>query len=376
MTPYLPPPSLLLVSDDPASLADLTRALERRYRLQTSPFASALSQIGQGSVQVVLVHTADFTAGLALLASIRRQRRSAELPVILLAGEAAGADVAHALRQGANEVLTAPLDTEVAQARIERQLAIGRELDERQAAINALQAANDQKDQFLRIAVHDLKTPLNTIRLAQYFLRGTIGDDPSALDALDAIEETVLWMNALIEDYLDAARLRSGRAELHIEPVLVDEIVWNVVNQYALAAERKNIILQADLPEAAEAAVLADARRLLQIIANLVSNAIKYSPPGSTVTITAETRGSRVRISVADQGPGIPPEERSQLFTAFGQLSPQPTGGESSTGLGLWIVKELAEIQRAQVGVICPPDGGSIFWVEFPVAREPHRLRH
>lgn len=372
MTPYLPPPSLLLVSDDPASLADLTRALGRRCHLQTSPFASALSQIGQGSVQAVLVHTADFTTGLALLASIRRQRRSAELPVILLAGEAAGADVAHALRQGASEVLTAPLDIDVAQARIERQLAIGRELAERQAAINALQAANDQKDQFLRIAAHDLKTPLNTIRLAQYFLHGIVGDDPSALDALDAIEETVLWMNALIEDYLDTARLRSGRAELHVEPVLVDEIVWNVVNQYALAAERKNIILHSDLPETA---VLADARRLLQIIANLVSNAIKYSPPGSTVTITAEKHGSRVRISVADQGPGIPPEERSRLFTAFGQLSPQPTGGESSTGLGLWIVKELAEIQRAQVGVVCPPDGGSVFWVEFPAAREPHRLQ-
>lgn len=375
MTLYLPPSSLLLVSDGSAQLGDLLRALRSCGHIETASFAAAPDLIAQREFPLVLIYAADIAAGLALLRAIRRLPGSADRPVILLAPEATSAEVAGALRQGASDVIVGlpDLDLEVAQARIERQLAAGRALAERQATIAALQAAHDQKDQFLRIAVHDFKTPLNTIRLAQYFLRGLVGDDPHALDALDAIEETVLWMNALVEDYLDTARLRSGRAQLRVEPVLVDEIVWNVINQYALAAERKGITLHGDLPEAV---VLADARRLLQIIANLVSNAIKYSPPGSTISITTAVRGPRVRISVADQGPGIPLEERSQLFTAFGQLSPQPTGGESSSGLGLWIVKELAELQRAEVGLDCPPDGGSVFWVEFPAALEPHRLPH
>ncbi|NJL57929.1 ATP-binding protein, partial [bacterium] len=74
-----------------------------------------------------------------------------------------------------------------------------------------------------------------------------------------------------------------------------------------------------------------------------------------------------LRINVADQGPGIPPKERHLLFTEFGKLTPRPTGQESSTGLGLWIVKSLVELMNGSVGVECPPDGGSIFWVELPM---------
>jgi signal transduction histidine kinase len=75
-----------------------------------------------------------------------------------------------------------------------------------------------------------------------------------------------------------------------------------------------------------------------------------------------------VQIYVADQGPGIPPQDHDRLFTEFGKLTPRPTGGESSTGLGLWIVKHLIALQQGQVGLISPSDGGSIFWIEMPSA--------
>jgi len=110
--------------------------------------------------------------------------------------------------------------------------------------------------------------------------------------------------------------------------------------------------------------------RLHQIISNLVSNAVKYSPEGRVVTVSAELHNGNVRINVADEGPGIPEAERENLFEPFGKLSTKPTGGESSSGLGLWIVRELVALHHGKLGVESPADGGSIFWVELPAWQE------
>ena len=117
---------------------------------------------------------------------------------------------------------------------------------------------------------------------------------------------------------------------------------------------------------AAHGMISADRERVTQVLNNLISNAIKYSPRGSTVTLWTELQAHSVRICVSDQGPGIPAEERGRLFTQFGKLSTRPTEGENSTGLGLWIVKHLVTLLNGQVGVECPPEGGSIFWIELP----------
>ena len=113
--------------------------------------------------------------------------------------------------------------------------------------------------------------------------------------------------------------------------------------------------------------IVADERLLRQVLGNLVSNAIKFSPPGTETSVWTEPNGDFVRICVADGGPGIPPEERRNLFQMFSKLSTRPTAGESSTGLGLWIVKELMQLQKGRVGFDQPETGGSLFWVELPV---------
>jgi signal transduction histidine kinase len=102
------------------------------------------------------------------------------------------------------------------------------------------------------------------------------------------------------------------------------------------------------------------------ILDNLVSNAIKYSPEGVPVQVDLEIRESAVRVKVTDQGPGILPEERPLLFRQFSRLSSRPTGGESSSGLGLYIVKTMADKLGGSVGVDSDPGQGSCFWVELP----------
>lgn len=372
MTPGVPEPQsttrsvphILVADDDVFNLQLLKRVLQHDYRVTTvSSGELALKALQCDTFDLAVLDVMmGLIGGFDVLEAIRQLPGGADMPVIMLSALSQTQDVVRGLQLGANDYITKPFDVDVVRARVERQLTIRQALAERQAMITHLKDAHEMKDHFLRIATHDLKSPLNNIRLAQYYLRDLVGQDPNAVSALDTIDETVNWMNRLVEDFLDTSLLKSGSAELQLTPVTVEEVLWQVVDQYNSSANRKNITL---LFGSTEGVTLADRSRLMQIVANLVSNAIKYSPPNRFVTLSSEVRGDRVRISVADEGPGIPVEEQTGLFKAFGKLSPRPTAGESSSGLGLWIVKELAELHQGAVGIECPPDGGSIFWVEL-----------
>jgi signal transduction histidine kinase len=206
---------------------------------------------------------------------------------------------------------------------------------------------------------------LSNIRIAQFYLRNLVGDDPEAANALDTIETTIESMQEVVDEFLDTAALQQGGLQLKLEVIQVEELLWEMVTQYSMAAQRKNIAM---IVGASPGTVRADPSMAQQIVGNLLSNALKYSPLGSTVTLSASVSADRVRICVADQGPGIPEAERGQLFQPFAKLSTRPTGGESSTGLGLWISSQFVAVQRGAIGADFPTDGGSIFWVELPAS--------
>jgi signal transduction histidine kinase len=274
--------------------------------------------------------------------------------------------VARGLELGASDYITKPVDIPVVRARVDGQIRIKRRLDERKREIEYLQHEQEIKDRFFRIASHDLKGPLTNIRIAQFYLRKLVGDDPDAADVLDSIETTVASMQEVVDDFLDTAALQQGAITLNFETVQVEELLWEVVTQNSMSAQRKAIALTVGQ---APGTVWADAGLAQQILGNLVSNAIKYSPLGSVVTLSSEIIGEKVRICVADQGPGIPEEERDQLFQAYTKLSTRPTGGESSTGLGLWIASQLVAVQGGAIGVEFPEDGGSIFHIDLPASK-------
>jgi signal transduction histidine kinase len=365
MSKDLPAPHLLVVEDDSDYANVLSRALEAQYHVvSASSGEEALHILTKQPFDLVLLDVMMWKInGLQVLKAIRAIAEPAALPVILLSALASNKDIAEGLDAGANDYITKPCDLDVLHARIRRQLEIKRTLDDRQRTINHLKANQESKDQLVFIATHDIKNPLNNIRLAHFYLKNSIGDDPYAIDALDTIEETLNSINELVEDFLDSALLQNGKAELELEAVEVEPLIWNAISQYGASANRKNVTL---LMDNTDGVVIGDRSRLAQVLSNLVSNAVKYSPRNRMVNVFAEKRGDKVRISVADEGPGIREEERPKLFKAFSKLSNRPTGGESSTGLGLWIVKELVELQGGTVGVDCPPNGGSIFWVELP----------
>jgi signal transduction histidine kinase len=363
-----PLPRLLIVDDDPF-ICQLMRNLFRDgYEVTiVSGGREALDKLaGEPFDAVLLDIMMPIVSGLDVLEHIRKTPALADLPVILMSARSGGPDVAKGLELGANDYVTKPIDTPVIRARVAGQIRLKQERDEQKAELSHLQNQQEMKDRFFHIASHDLKGPLTNIRIAQFQLRDLVGDDPDASDALDAIENTVEAMQEVVDEFLDTAALQQGALKLNLQSLPVEDLLWDVVTQYSMSAQRKEMAL---VVGETSGIVRADMGLARQILGNLVSNAIKYSPLGTSVTLSSEVIGDSVRIKVTDEGPGIAADERELLFQAFSKLSARPTGGESSTGLGLWITRQLATVHGGVVGMDSAPGGGSVFWVELPVSK-------
>ena len=221
------------------------------------------------------------------------------------------------------------------------------------------------KDRLLRMASHDLKGPLMNVRMAATLMEMSAECIPDGASLLGSIDSSVDAMQNVIKDFLDTAALQTGVLDLHLDAIPLEAMVSEIVGENKVNAMRKNIAVEVhDL----SGTIYGDPARFRQSLGNLVSNAIKYSPSNTTVSVWAESHDHTVVIFVADQGPGIPAHEQDKLFTQFGKLSPRPTGGESSTGLGLWIVKHLITLQNGNVGYDKLDEGGSVFWIQMPAS--------
>lgn len=357
---------ILIVEDDPMNREFLAFLLGRYHDvIAVNDGEEALAIVQKQAIDVVLMDiNLPVMHGFELLDTLRSQTATANIPVILLSAMATPEDIAYGLQRGANDYITKPVEAAVILARVNTQLKMKRLIDERQQAVDQLKTSEGIRRQFARIASHDLKNPLHNLRLAEHLLRDEIGNNPRMRSVLDMIDVTVDTMQRVIEDFLDMVELQTGEIILDPLPLAMRDVVINVLLQYEIAAAEKDITFKM---KGLDGFVEADLSRMIQAVGNLVSNAVKYSPKGAQVTLWCEQHDGQLRLCVGDEGPGIPEDERSQLFAEFAKISTRPSGGEPSTGLGLWIVKHLMERQGGQAGANFPKEGGSIFWVSLPI---------
>lgn len=172
-------------------------------------------------------------------------------------------------------------------------------------------------------------------------------------------------MLSLIDDLLDVGAIEAGEVQIRRESTNFAEFLTNCAKSLGQTAGAKGIALVLE-PPAASVTVEIDPVRMSQIVVNLVTNAIKFSEPGTTVRLGGVVHDTQVEISVADEGPGIPADEHATIFADFGRASTRPTAGESSTGLGLAIVKRLAGAHGASVELRSVLGEGSTFRVILP----------
>ena len=303
--------------------------------------------------------------GFELLAEIRKQYDPENLAVIIMSAIDDANSIVRGFEHGANDYIVKPVEISVMMARISTQLKLLSLQKERQGYIEHLEKGEQIRKQLNQIASHDLKNPLNNLRMAEALIREEVGDNPRLPQLLNTVDASLNMMEQVVEAFLDMMAIQTQNISLKLEPVVIRDIINNAYTQYELAADKKNIkMAMGDT----EGVVLADAGRMAQIAGNLVSNAIKYSPPDSEICTWSEIDNGILRLSVEDSGKGVPENERHLLFKEFSRLSTRPTAGEGSTGLGLWIVKHLVELQGGQAGADFPDSGGSIFWIELPLA--------
>ena len=229
-----------------------------------------------------------------------------------------------------------------------------------------LRRLNDLKNSFLGIAAHDLRSPLGLIQMTAELLVDPEADLTPAQQAKftqDILRHTD-HMLRLLNDLLDVTQIESGNLNLEETAVDLAALLEEAVKWHMLVATPKGTRIQ--LQPIVPGQVYADPLRLRQVIDNLVSNAVKYSPPGSVVRVGMQRLDRGWRIAVKDQGPGLTPADRQRLFQDFARLSARPTGGEKSVGLGLAIVRRIVEAHGGQVGADSEPGQGAIFWFTLP----------
>jgi signal transduction histidine kinase len=232
-------------------------------------------------------------------------------------------------------------------------------------ANKSLRMLNDEKNNFLGFASHDLKAPIAGIASLAQLMRLEGNLDYRKLDYLEHIEDSCNRMQQLISDLLDINRIELGSSSITLQPVLISKLLSRLHHQFQPIAIRKNISLNFQ-NEVDEDTLTTDPDALLQILDNLLSNAIKFSQPYKEVHLETFTDDSFVCFNVRDHGPGILPQEMQKVFGKFQKLSARPTAGEGSSGLGLSIVKELAHLLRGDVSVSSKPGLGTTFSLRLP----------
>lgn len=224
---------------------------------------------------------------------------------------------------------------------------------------------NTLKNKFLGMAAHDLRNPLISIRgFAELLQEGGL-DEASVHEFLEIIRKSADDSLGLINDLLDLSVIESGKFDLNLKLNDMTRLLEERALLINHAAVSKNISIHLNLGNIPEA--LFDRGKIGQAIDNYLSNAVKYSPAGSAVSVMASALEEEIVVEVIDQGPGIPPEEREGMFGEFHKTSARPTGGEKSTGLGLAITRRIVEAHHGRVGVESPTGGGSRFYFTIPI---------
>lgn len=302
--------------------------------------------------------------GFTTCRTLKDTRGEGCAPVIFITARNSPEDVAEGLEAGGADYLPKPFRPREVLARIKAHLHNQILADRQKQLVAQLSAANAAKNKFVGMAAHDLRNPLASIRGLSEFLR----DDslaPAQRELVELIHEASQSMLDLVNELLDVATIEAGELRIEPQPCDFGDLVRGCAFlQNIQAAKKRSRIVLPDTTGAPTAFV--DAAKMRQVIDNLLSNAIKYSPPGSEISVVYRTDPGTAGFAVRDQGPGIPANERDRLFRDFGRLSAKPTGGESSTGLGLAICRKIVEAHRGSISAENLPGGGCEFSVVLP----------
>lgn len=230
------------------------------------------------------------------------------------------------------------------------------------------QALRNLRSFFLANITHEFRTPLSTLNASLELLMDQV-DDLTAVEIRELLKPThlsLLSLQTLIDNLLESSNIEAGSFSLRRQPVALNDVIAAALTIVRPLVERRRQSVAVTEPAHLEP-VEVDRARLTQVLVNLLSNAAKYSPIGQPIDLLVDQRDGALRLSVADRGPGIPADDRINVFRRFTRLNAEGEE-QQGMGLGLFVVKKVAEAHGGQVGVDNRPGGGAVFWIELPAA--------
>ena len=284
-------------------------------------------------------------------------------------------ELEHRLRHHSGEyrwVLNRALPVRDEAGRIIRWMGTVTDMHDQKLAAEELKAANARKDEFLAMLAHELRNPLAPISTAAQMLKLSGADPRRIAHASDVIGRQVRHMVELVDDLLDVSRVTRGLVELEREPVDLKSVIQNAIEQARPLIEKKGHTLSTRLG-AANVTVMGDRKRLVQVMANLINNAAKYTPDGGEITVCADPvpDAGQVKLSVKDNGIGIEAALLPQIFELFTQARRTPDRAQGGLGLGLALVRSMVNLHGGQVEAHSDgPGRGSCFSVVLPLGAD------
>ncbi len=304
--------------------------------------------------------------GIDVCRKFREKQKSNYVFIIMLTAKEEKKDLIEGFDAGVDEYIMKPVNLQELIARIkvgERIVGLERKLIEKQ---RELAGTNEMKNKFIGIVAHDLRNPVISIRgFSELLMKDSAKLNEEQNEFLNIIHSTSRNMLAMINDLLDISRIESGNMQISQKNGSLNKLILERIQMVQLQADKKHISIHKELTIIPEIAF--DEHRMGQAVDNLITNAIKFAPIGSNVYLRLKQEGDIVKFSVTDEGPGIPREEQHLLFSEFHRLSIRPTGGETSTGLGLAIAKKIIEAHNGMIEFETQEGIGSTFSLILPI---------
>jgi len=371
-TAGVPDKSLILVVDDISKNLQVVGTMLRKEDYRVVPATSgaqALERVRAEPPDLVLLDLMmPEMDGLEVCRRLKADPWTQQIPVIFLTASNEMEHLVSGFSAGAVDYVTKPFNAPELLARVRTHL-------ELKHARQRLREMNDEKNEFMGIVAHDLRNPLGAITgYAEIISEEALSIEPqppfaSALremaECSARIRDTSRRMVEMVQKLLDANRIERGEMKLNLAPTELTSLLASVVESQRprAAAKQQTLHLQNEAPPVR---VLVDPGMMVQVLENLVSNAVKYSPPGKNIFVRLKKAANTVRCEVQDEGPGLSPEDQQKLFGKFARLSAKPTGGEHATGLGLSIVKRMVEAMSGKVWCESETGKGATFIVTLP----------
>ena len=352
----------ILVVDDAPSSREFLKALLLKQCFQVSAVGSAeeaLDLLDQGrKFRIILVDLImNGMDGFELLGSLRSRFDISQMSIIGVSGKASSDQIAQFMKHGGNDFLLKPFQQEQVCSRVNSTAQLLDQFDE-------LNRLNQQKNELLGMAAHDIRGPLGVVLTATGVLKREVSGEHAEM-LLGLAVEAAEGMEELLDRILDASAVENANISIELERVNLCSLLEKVIADAGLLVNDKQQCLNLELPSE-PVWVNADSLRIKEVIYNLVSNAIKYSQPKARIDICLSGNHKKARIEVIDEAGGVPTEEQHLLFQPFCNISTKPTAGERSTGLGLSICQRIMKLHDGEIKY--RPNGqlGSIFEASMP----------